>query len=198
MQSCYVKFRMFITIFTYELLCCSNQRCTCADTQPGGRSDCMCVRVYRWPCLYVCCSQNSALVHTHNQVASRIACVSKYTAGCCRFMHMQLLYGSQLPTEQQPPTAPQPTLVNRPVMSPVAVLWPHLRGRKLLISAGKQDAGMHIALSCMHHISCICRLPAGKLANRQASSTYLVCARRAGLWASPNCQGDSCPLGPPV
>ena len=165
MQSCYVKLRMFITIFTYENAAATNGALA-PHTQPGGRSDCMCVQVYRWDCLHVCCSQTGALAHIHNQVASLIACVCKYTAGysdcscICNSCH-----GRQLPTEQQPPSAPQPTLVNRPVMSPVAVLWPHLRGRKMLISAGKQDAGMHIALSCMHHISCICRLPAGKSAN---------------------------------
>ena len=41
----------------------------------------MCVQVYHWDCLYVCCSQTGALAHTRNQVAGLIACVCKYTVG---------------------------------------------------------------------------------------------------------------------
>jgi hypothetical protein len=68
----------------------------------------------RWPVsLRVCASvllglsyANRALTHKHNQVAGLIACVCKYTAGCCRFMHMQFLYGSQLHNSNRPKCAP--------------------------------------------------------------------------------------------
>ena len=177
-------------------------RCACAHTQPGGRSDCMCVQVYRGDCFYVCCSQKVCLPHTQPGGRSDCVCADRWLMQ----VHAYPLLVWQSATDRTTKTkCAQPTLVNGPVMSPVAALWPHPQRRNCrLVLECNMLTGM--ALSYAGHIKWYCQL-VSQISGRPPQPTLYVPAEQvSGQAETPSRSlGKALPpmgarrrLGPPV